>query len=247
MMTLRKLEAGALALVTGASSGIGAALAEQLVGKGCRVIAAARRADRLGALARRLGPLCRPVALDVNDDASVGSLIERLPAEWRDIDILVNNAAHDIGGKVPFGEGRVGDWLAIIETNVAGMLRVTGALLPTILAQGGGQIVNIGSVSGVSAVPNEAAYIASKHAVNGFSKALRLDYLGRIRVIEILPGIVRTGFAEARWRGDAAKAAAYYDSFPVCLTPEDIAGCVVFALAQPANVTIAELLVLPSE
>ncbi|MBV9523064.1 MAG: SDR family NAD(P)-dependent oxidoreductase, partial [Alphaproteobacteria bacterium] len=211
-----------------------------------RVLAAARRTDRLEALAARLGPRCRAVALDVAEDASVSGLLERLPAEWRQIDILVNNAAHDVGGKVPFDEGALGDWLSIIETNVAGMMRVTRAVLPGMLASGGGQIVNIGSTSGIAAIPNDAAYIASKHAVNGFSKALRLDYLGKIRVIEILPGIVRTGFAEARWRGDAEKAAAFYDGFATCLEPDDVAGCAVFALSQPANVTIAELLVVPS-
>jgi 3-hydroxy acid dehydrogenase/malonic semialdehyde reductase len=245
-MKLRRLDEGALALVTGASSGIGAALAEQLVAKGCRVIAAARRMDRLAALADRLGARCHPVALDVADDASVASLLQRLPAEWRGIDILVNNAAHDVGGKVAFGEGAVADWLAIIETNVAGMLRATRAVVPGMMERGGGQIVNIGSTSGIAAIPNDAAYIASKHAVNGFSKALRLDYLGRIRIIEILPGIVRTGFAEARWRGDGKKATAFYDAVPVCLMPEDVANCAVFALGQPENVTIAELLVLPS-
>jgi len=245
-MKLRRLEEGAVALVTGASSGIGAALAAQLVAKGARVVAAARRIERLDELAARLGASCLPIALDVADDASVASLAERLPAEWRGIDILVNNAGHGTGGKVPFGEGALADWLAMIETNLAGLLRVTRAVIPGMLERGGGQILNIGSVTGVRAVPNDAVYVASKHAVNGFSKALRLDYLGRIRVIEIQPGIVRTGFAGTRWRGDEAKGAAYYDSFPVCLEAEDIAACCVFALEQPARATIAELLILPS-
>ncbi len=245
-MKLRRLGEGALALVTGASSGIGEAIVEQLVARGCRVVAAARRLERLESLAARLGPLCLPVALDVADAASVASLLERLPPEWRGIDILVNNAAHDVGGKVPFGEGALEDWHRIIETNVQGMVRMTRTLIPGMLACGGGQIVNLGSTSGIAATPNDAAYIMSKHAVNGFSKALRLDYLGKLRVIEILPGLVRTGFAETRWRGDRRKAAEFYDGAAETLRPADIASCVLFALEQPENVTIAELLVLPS-
>src|SRR5690348_13167055 len=119
-MKLRGLDEGALALVTGASSGIGEAIVEQLVAKGCRVIAAARRMERLEALAARLGPGCLPLAVDVADGGSVAGLLERLPADWRAIDILVNNAAHDVGGKVPFGEGALEDWHRIIETNVQG-------------------------------------------------------------------------------------------------------------------------------
>jgi NADP-dependent 3-hydroxy acid dehydrogenase YdfG len=245
-MKLRRLDAGAIALVTGASSGIGEAVVEQLIGKGARVIAAARRHDLLGGLAGRLGPRCLPLALDVADPRSVASLLERLPPEWRGIDILVNNAAHDVGGKVPFGEGALADWHAIIETNVQGMVRMTRNLIPGMLAAGRGQIVNLGSTSGIAAIPNDAAYIMSKHAVNGFSKALRLDYLGKLRVIEILPGLVRTGFAEARWRGDRRKAAEFYDGAAETLRPADVAGCVLFALEQPEHVTIAELLVLPS-
>ena len=244
-MRLRRLDEGAIALVTGASSGIGAALAEQLVAKGCRVIAAARRRERLAALAERLGPSCLPLELDVAD-AGVATLTERLPASWRDIDILVNNAAHDVGGKVPFAAGAVADWAAIIETNVTGMIRVSHAVIPGMLARGGGQIVNIGSISGVVPVPTDTAYSASKFAVDGLSKTLRLEYLGKIRVTQILPGLVRTEFDETRKRGDKEGAAGFYGAASGYLLPEDIAGCVVFALAQPAHVNIAELLVMPA-
>jgi 3-hydroxy acid dehydrogenase / malonic semialdehyde reductase len=244
-MRLRRLEEGAIALVTGASSGIGAALAEQLVAKGCRVIAAARRGERLAALAARLGPNCLPFELDVAA-AGVATLVDRLPASWRDIDILVNNAAHDVGGKVPFAEGAVADWASIIETNVTGMIRVSHAVIPGMLARGGGQIVNIGSISGVVPVPTDAAYSASKFAVNGLSKTLRLEYLGKIRVTQILPGLVRTEFDEVRKRGDKAGAAGFYGAASGTLLPEDVAGCVVFALAQPPHVNVAELLVMPA-
>jgi 3-hydroxy acid dehydrogenase/malonic semialdehyde reductase len=244
-MRLRRLDEGAIALVTGASSGIGAALAEQLVARGGRVIAAARRRDRLAALAERLGPSCLPLELDVAD-AGAAALLERLPAEWRDIDILVNNAGHDVGGKVPFGTGAVADWVSVIETNVAGMIRMSHAVIPGMLARGGGQIVNLGSISGVTPVPTDAVYSASKFAVDGLSKTLRLEYLGKIRVMQILPGLVRTEFDEVRKRGDTASAAGFYGAASGTLMPEDVAGCIVFALGQPAHVNVAELLVMPA-
>jgi 3-hydroxy acid dehydrogenase/malonic semialdehyde reductase len=245
-MELLSLDQGAVALVTGASSGIGAAIAESLVGKGCRVIAAARRVDRLSLLAARLGASCHPLALDQTDAGSVATLLDRLPAEWRAIDILVNNAGHGIGGKMRFDQGEADDWVGMIDANVSGMIRVSRAIIPGMLARGGGQIVNVGSVVGVTPLPTDTAYVTSKFAVNGFSKALRLDYLGKIRVMEVLPGLVRTEFDEVRRRGDTATAEAYYASFPERLLPEDIAGCVAFALGQPSRVNIAELLVLPS-
>ena len=246
MMQLRGLDQGAVALVTGASSGIGAAIAEILVAKGCRVIAAARRVDRLADLAARLGANCHPLALDQTDDGSVATLLDRLPEAWRAIDILINNAGHGVGGKLRFDQGSAADWVGMIDTNVAGMLRVSRAIIPGMLERGGGQVVNVGSVAGINALPNDATYAASKFAVNGFSKALRLDYLGKIRVMQVLPGLVRTEFDEVRRRGDKATAEAYYASFAERLLPEDIAACVAFAVAQPPRVNIAELLVLPS-
>jgi 3-hydroxy acid dehydrogenase/malonic semialdehyde reductase len=245
-MQLRSLDQGAVALVTGASSGIGAAIAETLVAKGCRVIAAARRVDRLTGLAAKLGANCHPIALDQTSDRSVASLHERLPDAWRDIDILVNNAGHGIGGKTRFDEGSAEDWVGMIDTNVSGMIRVSRAVIPGMLERGGGQIVNIGSTAGINTLPNDAVYAASKFAVNGFSKALRLDYLGKIRVMQVLPGLVVTEFAAVRRRGDKAAGDAYYASFAERLQPGDIAFCVAFALAQPPRVNIAELLVLPS-
>jgi 3-hydroxy acid dehydrogenase/malonic semialdehyde reductase len=244
-MRLRRLDEGAIALVTGASSGIGTAIVEQLVSRGCRVIATARRRDRLAALADRLGPNCLPFALDVADEAAA-TLPERLPEAWRDIDILVNNAGHDVGGKVPFAQGAVADWVSVIETNVAGMMRVSHAVIPGMLARGGGQIVNLGSISGIVPVPTDAAYTASKFAVDGLSKTLRLEYLGKIRVMQVLPGLVRTEFDETRKRGDRDSASRFYGAASGTLMPDDIAGCVVFALAQPPHVNVAELLVLPS-
>jgi 3-hydroxy acid dehydrogenase/malonic semialdehyde reductase len=237
---------GATALITGASSGIGASLAELLVAKGCRVIATARRLDRLQALASRLGPRCLPLRLDQTDPASAASIVERLPAEWRRIDILVNNAAHDIGGKIPFAEGAVEDHVAILDANISGLIRVTRAILPDMLKRGAGHVVNVGSGSGVTPVLNDSAYVASKFAVNGFTQALWLECKGKVKVTQVLPGVVKTEFDEVRRWGDTTKAAEFYAGFPACLLPDDVAACIVFALEQPAHVNITDLRVVPA-
>ena len=238
---------GAVALVTGASAGIGAAVAEALVARGCRVICAARRRDRLDALAGRLGPDCHPLVLDVADAAAVAGLIGRLPVELRAIDILVNNAGHDIGGRRPFVEGDVEDWAAIIETNVIGLIRVSHAVIAGMAARGRGHVVNLGSIAGLDPFPECNVYTASKHAVHGFSNNLRMDFAGSgIRVTEVLPGTARTEFAGTRMRGDDAGAAAFYDGFGSPLSAEDVARCVVFALEQPANVVVSRLVVVPT-
>jgi 3-hydroxy acid dehydrogenase / malonic semialdehyde reductase len=235
-----------VSLVTGASSGIGTAIAERLIADGWKVIAAARRTDRLVALRDRLGPGCHAIALDVTDPGSVSTLINRLPEDWRSISVLINNSGHDLGGRNVFDRQSIEHMLSTIETNVAGMMRVTHAIVPILLERKDGQIVNIGSNASTAAYAGGTAYVASKFAVSGFSKALRLDYLGKIRVTQILPGTARTEFAEVRNTGDKAKAEAFYASYAELLRSEDIANCVAFALDQPAHVNIAELLVLPS-
>jgi 3-hydroxy acid dehydrogenase / malonic semialdehyde reductase len=235
-----------VSLVTGASSGIGTAIAERLIADGWKVIAAARRTDRLAALRDRLGPACHAIALDVTDPGSVSTLINRLPEDWRSISVLINNAGHDLGGRNVFDHQSVEHMLSTIETNVAGMVRVTHAIVPILLERKDGQIVNIGSNASTAAYAGGTAYVASKFAVSGFSKALRLDYLGKIRVTQILPGTARTEFAEVRNFGDKAKAEAFYACYAELLRSEDIANCVAFALDQPPHVNIAELLVLPS-
>ena len=245
MGVLEKTSRG-VSLVTGASSGIGAAIAEKLVADGWQVVAAARRVDRLAALSARLGARCHPIALDVTDPDSVSTLLGRLPGECRAISVLINNAGHDIGGRTTFDHQAVEDMLSTIETNVAGMMRVTRAIVPGMLERKDGHVVNIGSNASTAAYAGGTAYVASKFAVSGFSKALRLDYLGRIRVTQVLPGLVRTEFAEVRNSGDKAMAEAFYSGYPGWLWPEDVANCVAFALQQPPHVNITELLVLPS-
>jgi 3-hydroxy acid dehydrogenase / malonic semialdehyde reductase len=245
-MTPSEKPARGICLVTGASSGIGTAIAEKLIADGWKVIAAARRTERLAALRSRLGPRCHAVALDVTDPGSVSTLLSRLPEDWRGISVLINNAGHDLGGRNVFDRQEVEHMLSTIETNVAGMMRVTHAIVPILLARKDGHIVNIGSNAGIAGYAGGTAYVASKFAVNGFSKSLRLDYLGKIRVTQILPGTAQTEFAEVRHAGDKAKAAAFYASYAGLIRAEDIANCVAFTLDQPAHVTIAELLVLAS-
>ena len=241
------LKPGAVALVTGASAGIGTAIAEALVAKGCRVICTARRRDRLEALAERLGDTCHPVELDVADAKATAGLIDSLPEGLRDIDILVNNAGHDVGGRQPFIHGDAEDWAAIIETNVTGLIRVSHAVIPGMVARGRGHVINLGSISGIGPAPECNVYTASKFAVHGLSRNLRMDFAGTgIRVTEIMPGTVRTEFGAARWDGDQERADAFYDSFATVLVPDDIARCVVFALEQPANMIVAEMVVMPT-
>jgi 3-hydroxy acid dehydrogenase / malonic semialdehyde reductase len=247
MTNASRLGPGAVALVTGASSGIGLAVALALAREGCKVIMAARRADRLARLAREIGPLAIPVVLDVRDAKAVEDLLAQLPPELRKVDILINNAGHDIGGRRRFDTGSADTWTDIIETNLQGLVRVTRALLPGMLERGKGDIVNLGSSSGVRAAADRAAYGASKAAVHMFSQNLRIELAGTgVRLTEILPGLTRTEFAEVRLRGNATEAQAFYDNAGTAINPEDVAQSVLFALRQPPHVTVAELVLLPS-
>ena len=229
------------ALVSGASGGIGAAICRQLIVAGYRVMATARQLDSLQELQRKLGERLVPLALDVTDAAAVRALAETVG----EIDVLVNNAGHDAGGRRLFEQGSAEQWCDIIDTNVQGVIRLTHALIDGMLARGRGHIVNLGSIAGLKPYATGSAYVSSKYAVHGLSETLRLDFAGRgIRVTEIMPGLVRSGFAERRL-GDAGKAQDFYDSFEQCLDPADVAATVLFALQQPAHVEIAQLVVLP--
>ena len=237
---------GKIALITGASAGIGEKTARALIGAGARVICSARRTKRLETIVEELGECAVALELDVTNERSIETLLDRLPKEWRDIDILVNNAGHDIGGRRLFHEGTSQGWSAIIETNVIGLMRVTQAVLEGMIRRDSGHIVNIGSVAGVQTSPLCAVYSASKHAVHGFSETLRLDYGNTgIKISEVLPGMVKTEFAATRF-DDENRGAKYYEDFGICLEPEDIARSVMFVLDQPTDVVIAQVLVLPT-
>jgi NADP-dependent 3-hydroxy acid dehydrogenase YdfG len=234
-----------VALVSGASGGIGAAICRQLVGAGYRVVATARKLESLQVLQRELGDDLYPLELDVTDAQAVRQVTSVIPADFSDIEVVVNNAGHDVGGRRKFEEGSAEQWCDIINANVQGMIRLTHALVDGMLARGTGHVVNMGSIAGLKPYATGTAYVTSKYAVHGLSETLRLDFAGRgIRVTEILPGLVRSGFAEQRL-GDAQQAKDFYDSFEQCLDPDDVARTVLFALQQPGHVEIAQLVVLP--
>jgi 3-hydroxy acid dehydrogenase/malonic semialdehyde reductase len=223
------------AVVTGASSGIGAAIAHALVEAGARVAVGARRVDRLPE-----GEGFYALELDVSSETSSMQFVSRLLKELGDIDILVNNAGLGLG-RDPLWESSEDDELTVIDTNVRGLIRMTRLCIPHI--RDGGHIVNIGSVAGRQPYENAAVYIASKFAVRGFTYALREDLLGRpIHVTVVDPGLVETGFSKVRFRGDEEKAKKVYEGVEP-LTPEDVAECVVFAVTRPHHVNVDELVV----
>jgi len=226
---------GKTAVVTGASSGIGAATAHALAEAGARVAVGARRVDRLP---DRDGLFA--LDLDVTEPASCERFVERAQAELGGFDVLVNNAGLALG-RVPFWESREEDDITMVETNVLGLMRMTRLCLPHI--HDGGHIVNIGSVAGRQAYENGAGYVTSKFAVRGFTYALREDLLGRpIHLTTVDPGLVETEFSLVRFRGDEEKAKRVYAGVePV--TPEDVAECVLFAVTRPRHVNIDELVV----
>ena len=238
---------GSTALITGAGSGIGTATAHALAAAGARVVLAGRRAEPLEALAAEIGDgraLAAP--LDVTDADAIAGFVDALPEGWRALDILVNNAGHDPGGRTRFDKGSADDWAATVETNVIGLIRLTHAVIHGMLERGRGDIVNVGSVAGIRPYATGTAYVASKHAVHGFSESLRRDFAGHgIRVIEIMPGLVLTDFAETRW-SSKEKADEFYAKFEQTLEPDDIADTIVYGVTRPARVVVSQLVVVPS-
>ena len=232
-------------LVTGASSGIGLALATCLLEKGARVIGTSRDKRRLKDLKIAYEDRFFAHNLDATDHESCISIVGRLPDEWQEIDILVNNAGSDVGGRRDFQDGRLEDWLNTVETNVNGVIRVTHAVIRGMQDRGEGDIVNIGSTSGVEPTPTTTVYSASKHAINGFSESLRKENENtNVRIMQVLPGMVRTEFAATRF-ADAKKGEAFYDNFGKWLFPEDVANAVMYLLEQPRHVCIPQLVIVP--
>jgi len=224
---------GKTAIVTGASSGIGAATLAALRREGMRVAGGARRADRIDADVT--------LELDVIDPASCERFVEQaVEALGGGLDALVNAAGLALG-RDPFDESTEADERTVLETNVNGLIRMTRLALPHL--RDGGHIVNLGSVAGRQAYPNAALYVASKYAVRGFTYALREDLLGRpIRITTVDPGLVETEFSMVRFRGDESTAAGVYEGVEA-MRPEDIAECVLFALTRPPHVNVDELVV----
>ena len=233
------------AVVTGAAGGLGRAISRALVDSGRKVVLVDRDADSLAAWAKELGPNAHPVKLDITDPA-VDRLPDTIPDAFRPIDVLVNNAGHDIGGRTRFDQGPADDWTAIIQTNLIGLMRVTRAMLPAMVERNGGHIVNVSSVNAVRILPDMAAYSTSKAGVHMFTETIRGELAETgIRVTEIQPGLTKTNIIITRYRGDKAKEKAWFDQFKMALEPSDVAACILFALNQPPHVQIAELMVLP--
>jgi len=225
--------------ITGASSGFGAATARRFVARGDRVIATARRTDRLSSLADELGPdVLLALTLDVRDRAEVERVTASLPPDWAEIDILVNNAGLALGLE-PAQEADLDQWVQMIETNCTGLVVMTRALLPRMVARGSGHIVNLGSIAGTYPYPGGNVYGATKAFVHQFSLNLRADLHGTgIRVTCIEPGLSGgTEFSQVRFGGDAEKAAAVYAGTQP-LTADDIAAAIEWATSQPPNVNV---------
>ena len=227
-----------VAVVTGASSGIGAATAARLAGEGFEVIVGARRVDKLREVAGPLGAAA--YELDVRDASS----IEAFTAQIDRANVLVNNAGLALGLE-PLAEIDDDTITTMWDTNVLGLVRMTRALLPKLEASGNGHIVNLGSIASFETYVGGGGYTASKHAVRAITRTLRLELLGKpIRITEVLPGLVETEFSLVRFRDDAEKAAKPYEGIDP-LTAEDIADCIAWAVTRPPHVNIDEILVRP--
>ncbi|AJC57528.1 MULTISPECIES: SDR family oxidoreductase [Streptomyces] len=232
------------AVVTGASSGIGAATARALASAGYRVVLTARRKDRIEALADTL-PHAEAYALDVTDRAAVDAFarsLDRFPS----VDVLVNNAGGALGAE-PVATGDPADWRAMYEVNVLGVLHMTQALLPALTASGDGTVVVLSSTAGHATYEGGGGYVAAKHGAHVIAETLRLELCGEpVRVIEVAPGMVRTEeFATTRFRGDSDKAAKVYAGVDAPLTAEDVADTVAWAITRPPHVNIDLLVVRP--
>jgi len=231
---------GRTALVTGASSGIGAATVRSLAAAGFEVVAAARRLERCEEVAREVGG--RALRLDVNDPDSVAEVAEALP----DLSVLINNAGGALGLE-SVAEADEEKWRQMYETNVLGVVRVTKALLPALERSGDGHIVVVGSLAGVEVYPGGGGYTAAKHAANAVVRTLRLELLGKpIRVSEVAPGMVKTEFSLVRFEGDREQADAVYEG-TTPLTGEDVADAIAYVVTRPPHVDVDYVSIKPTD
>ena len=235
-----------IVMITGASAGFGAAMARKFVQTGHRVIAAARRTERLDALAKELGNNLLPVALDVTSKSSIDQALASLPADWQDIDVLINNAGLALGLE-PAHEAHLNDWDTMIATNCTGLVTITRALLPRMVARGAGLVINLGSVAGAYPYPGGNVYGAAKAFVDQFTLNLRADLVGSgVRATNIAPGMSGgTEFSNVRFKGDDAAAAKVYQG-AMALTPEDVAEAAWWVANLPAHVNINGIEMMPT-
>jgi len=230
-----------VAVVTGASSGIGAATVVALGRRGYQIVAGARRLAQVRSV---VGDLGMALPLDVTDPKSIGTFVGEVSKKFGRIDVLVNNAGLALGLN-QIAEARDEDWIEMWEVNVLGLIRMTRSCLPLLRKAKHGHIVNLGSIAGFETYKGGAGYTASKHAVRAISRTLRLELNGEpIRVTEIAPGMVETEFSTVRFRGDRKAAKAVYQGVKP-LVAEDIADCIVFAVTRPPHVDIDEIVIRP--
>ena len=232
-------------LITGASAGFGKALAERLVANGHRVIGCARRLDKLNALAETLGEAFLPVVMDVSDTASIPQIIADLPADFKQIDVLVNNAGLALGTE-PAHKASLDDWMRMTDTNIKGLMALTHAVLPAMVARDSGYIINVGSIAGSWPYFGGNVYGATKAFVKQFSLNLRADLVGtQVRVTNLEPGnVAGTEFSNVRYHGDDDKAAQVYDGFKT-MTGDDIGDILLWLIESPAHINVNRLEVMP--
>lgn len=238
-----------IALITGATSGLGKAIALRLAKEGYDVIITGRRRERLDDLEKEIGikyeSKVYSLCFDVREYIQVEEAINNLPEGWKHIDILVNNAGLAVGLD-PIFQGVVDDWERMIDTNVKGLLYVTRVVSPFMVARKTGHIINIGSIAGKGVYPNGAVYCATKYAVNALSQGMRMDMLPYgIRVTQICPGAVETEFSLVRFKGNQDRADQVYNGYEN-LVADDIANAVYYAVSQPPHVDIQDVLIMPT-
>lgn len=235
------------AFITGATSGIGRATARLLAEKEYRIIACGRRVDRLNELKEELSGIAplTPLSFDIRDKHAVAKAIHSLPEEWKNIDLLVNNAgnAHGLSG---IQNGSLEDWDAMIDINVKGLLYVSKAVIPGMIDRNSGHIINIGSIAGREVYPNGNVYCASKYAVDAINSGMRIDLnQHNIRVSQIAPGLVETEFSLVRFKGDEGRSEKVYEGYQA-LQAKDVADLIVFIATRPSHVNLADVLILPT-
>ncbi len=238
-----------IALITGATAGIGKATAEVFAKNGYNLIITGRRKERLDELSNYLKSTYKIDTLNLNFDvrklSEVESAIKSIPDNWKKINVLVNNAGLAVG-LGPIQEGIIDDWERMIDTNIKGLLYITRTLAPIMIENGFGHIINIGSIAGKEVYSNGNVYCATKHAVDALNKAMRIDMLPHgIKVTGIHPGMVETEFSIVRYKGDEEKAKNVYKGLQP-LTAEDIADTIYWAASRPAHVNISDLIITPT-
>lgn len=237
-----------IALVTGATSGIGEATALKLASNGFDMVITGRRQERLNILKHKLeedGTHVLTLCFDVRNEEEVRRALGNLPSGWQDIDLLVNNAGL-AAGLEPVQQGDSADWNRMIDTNVKGLLYVTRSISQGMIARKKGHIINIGSIAGKEVYPNGNVYCATKHAVDALTKGVRFDLLPHnIKVTQICPGAVETEFSIVRFHGDKSRADKVYEGYE-CLVADDVAECIWFAVSRPPHVNINDMVVMPT-